>query len=91
MTGIEKQLIEDLGNPVLRHFFRKIKTLQKPVKTFHRSRSAYLKGLFSGKGLLMRKIKPDIVFSKGGFVSVPVVLAAGHKRKIPVIIHEYLI
>ena len=35
----------------------------------------------------MRKIKPDIVFSKGGFVSVPVVLAAGHKR-IPVIIHE---
>ena len=35
----------------------------------------------------MRRIKPDIVFSKGGFVSVPVVLAAG-SRKIPVIIHE---
>ena len=30
---------------------------------------------------------PDIVFSKGGFVSVPVVLAAKH-YKIPVIIHE---
>lgn len=35
----------------------------------------------------MRRIKPDIVFSKGGFVSVPVVLAAGNKH-IPVIIHE---
>lgn len=35
----------------------------------------------------MRRIKPDIIFSKGGFVSVPVVLAAGHKH-IPVIIHE---
>lgn len=36
---------------------------------------------------LMRKIKPDIVFSKGGFVSCPVVWAAWTKR-IPVIIHE---
>ena len=35
----------------------------------------------------MRKLKPDIVFSKGGFVSVPVVLAAKH-AKIPTIIHE---
>ena len=35
----------------------------------------------------MKKIKPDVVFSKGGFVSVPVVLAASHKH-IPVIIHE---
>lgn len=36
---------------------------------------------------LMKRIKPDIVFSKGGFVTVPVVIAA-HKNKIPVIIHE---
>ena len=35
----------------------------------------------------MKKYKPDIVFSKGGFVSVPVVLAAKH-AKIPTIIHE---
>ena len=32
-------------------------------------------------------IKPDVVFSKGGFVSVPVVLAA-KSRKIPCVIHE---
>ena len=33
------------------------------------------------------KIKPDVVFSKGGFVSVPVVLAA-KTRRVPCIIHE---
>ena len=36
---------------------------------------------------LIDEIRPDIVFSKGGFVTVPVVIAA-HKRHIPVIIHE---
>ena len=36
---------------------------------------------------MIRKLKPDIVFSKGGFVSVPVVLAA-KRRRVPVIIHE---
>ena len=35
----------------------------------------------------VEKYKPDIVFSKGGFVAVPVVLAAKH-YKVPVIIHE---
>ena len=33
------------------------------------------------------KIKPDVVFSKGGYVSVPVAIAAGILR-IPLIIHE---
>lgn len=36
---------------------------------------------------LVKRYKPDVVFSKGGFVSVPVVLAAKH-HKVPVIIHE---
>ncbi len=36
---------------------------------------------------LLKKIKPDIVFSKGGFVSVPVVRAA-RVLKIPYIVHE---
>ena len=35
----------------------------------------------------MKRYKPDVVFSKGGFVVVPVVLAAKH-YKVPVIIHE---
>jgi len=37
--------------------------------------------------LLLHRLKPDAVFSKGGFVSVPVVIAAWLNR-IPVIVHE---
>ena len=36
---------------------------------------------------LLRRIKPDVVFSKGGFVAVPVGLAA-RLRKIPIVIHD---
>ena len=45
-----------------------------------------MKGYFQAKKII-RKFKPDIVFSKGGFVTVPVVFAAA-KYKVPVIIHE---
>lgn len=82
--GIEKKLIEDLGIPYygissgkLRRYFD-IKNFSDPFKV--------LKGYMEAASL-MKKLKPDVVFSKGGFVSVPVVLAA--KRKgIPAIIHE---
>ena len=36
---------------------------------------------------LMGKIKPDVCFSKGGFVAVPVVFGAWRHR-IPVVCHE---
>ncbi len=36
---------------------------------------------------ILKNLKPDLVFSKGGFVSVPVVFAAS-KLKIPVVCHE---
>ncbi|MDR0850315.1 MAG: UDP-N-acetylglucosamine--N-acetylmuramyl-(pentapeptide) pyrophosphoryl-undecaprenol N-acetylglucosamine transferase [Christensenellaceae bacterium] len=36
---------------------------------------------------ILKQIKPNIVFSKGGFVAVPVCIAA-HHLKIPVISHE---
>ena len=44
-----------------------------------------IKGVFQSKRII-KEIKPAVVFSKGGFVSVPVVIAA-HK-KAPVIAHE---
>lgn len=44
------------------------------------------KGICEAKKIL-KKIKPDIIFSKGGFVAVPVVIAS-HMLKIPVITHE---
>lgn len=82
--GIEKKLIEEIGIPYygissgkLRRY-KSLKNLSDPFRV--------IKGF--GQALkLMKQIKPDIVFSKGGFVSVPVVLAAGRK-KIPAIIHE---
>lgn len=45
-----------------------------------------IKGYFDAKNILKTQ-KPDLVFSKGGYVSVPVVLAA-HSLKIPVVAHE---
>lgn len=82
--GIEKGLIETAGIPYhgissgkLRRYFD-IKNFSDPLKV--------MKGFFEARKLL-KKLKPDIVFSKGGFVSVPVVLAA-KTRRIPCIIHE---
>lgn len=83
-NGIEKQLIQEQQIPYygissgkLRRYFD-LKNFSDPFKV--------VKGF--GQSLrLMRKLKPDIVFSKGGFVSVPVILAA-KVCKIPSIIHE---
>lgn len=82
--GIEKKLIEDMGIPYygissgkLRRYFD-IKNFSDPFRV--------AKGLGEANRIL-KKIQPDVVFSKGGFVTVPVVLAA-KKNKIPAIIHE---
>lgn len=45
-----------------------------------------LKSIHESKKIL-KKLKPNAIFSKGGFVSVPVVLA-GRRLKIPIISHE---
>ena len=83
-NGIEKQLLKEQKIPYygissgkLRRYFD-IKNFSDPLKV--------IKGLAQSIRL-MRKIKPDLVFSKGGFVSVPVILAARFCH-IPSIIHE---
>lgn len=45
-----------------------------------------IKGIAQAQHLI-RKIKPDVVFSKGGFVSVPVVYGA-KMNGVPIVIHE---
>ena len=82
--GIERKLIEEYNIPYhgissgkLRRYFD-IKNFTDPFKV--------VKGYFEA-GKLIKKLKPDILFSKGGFVSVPVVLAA-KKHGVPIIIHE---
>lgn len=45
-----------------------------------------LKGIIEAKHII-KKTKPNIIFSKGGFVSLPVTFAA-KKLKVPVVLHE---
>lgn len=82
--GIEKKLAQEAGIPYygiasgkLRRYFD-WKNFSDPFRV--------MKGYQEARKL-MKELKPDAVFSKGGFVSVPVVTAAGRKD-IPVIIHE---
>ncbi len=83
-NGIEKELITKEGIPYtgiasgkLRRYFD-LKNISDPFRVLH--------GYFQARRYL-RKTKPDVIFSKGGFVSVPVVLAA-KSLKIPAVIHE---
>lgn len=82
--GIEKEIIERnkipyfaISSGKLRRYFD-IKNFTDPFRV--------LGGFFEAVNIL-RKEKPNLVFSKGGFVSVPVVMAAS-MLKIPVLSHE---
>ena len=82
--GLEKNLIEEMGIPYygissgkLRRYFD-LKNFTDPFRV--------LKG-FGEARKLMKQLKPDVVFSKGGFVTVPVVIAAS-RSKVPTFIHE---
>lgn len=83
-NGIEKDLITELDIPYhgiasgkLRRYF----SMQNFTDPFR-----VIKG-FSQAKHLVKTLKPDVIFSKGGFVSVPVVMA-GKMCKVPTIIHE---
>lgn len=83
-NGIERKLIEEFNIPYyaissgkLRRYFD-LKNFSDPLKV--------IKG-YTEASALIKRLKPDVVFSKGGFVSVPVVLAA-KRRGVPCIIHE---
>ena len=83
-TGPEKGLAEDAGltyygvsTGKFRRYFD-LKNLTDPFKV--------ISGYFEAKKIL-KKLSPDVIFSKGGFVSVPVVKAAS-SLKIPCVIHE---
>ncbi len=83
-TGIEKELIGNFDIPYygissgkLRRYFD-AKNFTDPFRI--------LKGYKEAKQII-KKIQPDVIFSKGGFVTVPVVKAAANK-KIPCVLHE---
>ena len=82
--GIEKKLIAEQKDVVYHEIeagklrrYLSLKNLTDPFRV--------IKGVSQAKKLV-RELRPDVVFSKGGFVSVPVVMGAKHK--CPVICHE---
>lgn len=84
--GIERQLVDHIEPKVpyypistgkLRRYFD-LQNFKDPFKV--------LKGIVQAY-FIIRKQKPDIIFSKGGFVTVPVILGAWLNR-VPVVIHE---
>jgi UDP-N-acetylglucosamine--N-acetylmuramyl-(pentapeptide) pyrophosphoryl-undecaprenol N-acetylglucosamine transferase len=82
--GIEKELIGKINIPYHEISSGKLRRYIdfENVKDVFR----VLKGCLDARRVL-RKLKPDLVFSKGGFVSVPVIVAA-RSLKIPIFIHE---
>lgn len=82
--GMERKLIEATGTPYrgissgkLRRYFD-WKNFTDPFRV--------LKGYGEAKAIL-REFRPDLIFSKGGYVAVPVVRAA-KRLGIPAVIHE---
>lgn len=83
-TGIEKELIGNFDIPYygissgkLRRYFD-IKNFTDPFRI--------IKG-YAEADRLIKKIRPHVIFSKGGFVTVPVVKAA-KRRHVPCVLHE---
>lgn len=83
-SGVEKDLVSAVGVP------------------YHSIRSGKLRRYFSWQNFvdplniligigqsiwLLRRLKADVVFSKGGFVALPIVIGA-YVNRIPVVIHE---
>lgn len=77
MTAVDGIIYHEIQTGKLRRYFD-LKNFSDPFRV--------LAGCVQSL-LLLKKIRPDIVFSKGGFVAVPVVWAAA-KLHIPILCHE---
>ena len=84
-TGIERELIAQfpdvtyhgISSGKLRRYLD-LKNISDPFRV--------LAGAFQARKIV-RQLKPQVIFSKGGFVTVPVVWA-GASCKVPVVVHE---
>ncbi len=83
-NGIEKEII---GKTDIPYFSINCAKLNRSftVKNFSIPFKVLSGIIQSGK--ILDKLQPNVIFSKGGYVSIPVVIAS-HKRKIPIISHE---
>lgn len=83
-TGMENELVTKKGYPIL----------HLPVQGLRRSLSpANFKTLLLAlaaprrAGKILQRLRPDIVIGTGGYLSLPVAIAA-HRKHIPVLLHE---
>lgn len=83
-NGIEKKIIEKTN---IRYFGISTAKLNRKQITSNLSIPfSVLKGIKEA-GRILDRYSPNVIFSKGGYVALPVVFAA-KKRKIPIISHE---
>ena len=80
---MEKDIVPNLG---IDYLGIKMNGLTKDVKKIFGFLTNTLAGLKKCKKI-MKKFKPDVVIGVGGYVTVPVVLAA-HSQKVKIILHE---
>lgn len=82
--GLESQIIPAQG-----YDFEVIRASQLPMKPSKKSIKA-IKDFLAGRKMcrkLIREKKPDVVIGTGGFVCSPLI-AAAHKEKVPILLHE---
>ncbi len=85
VDGVERSLLADEPDinyhPIACGKLRRYKSLKNLSDPFR-----VIQGLGQARKLL-KELRPHVVFSKGGYVAVPVVLAAA-SRKVPIVAHE---
>ena len=84
-SGIEFDIIHEIDgvtyHPISAGKLRRYFSLTNFTDVFR-----VLRGIWQSYWLF-KKLKPDVCFSKGGFVSIPVVIAA-HMNHVPTVCHE---
>ncbi|MCL2202387.1 MAG: undecaprenyldiphospho-muramoylpentapeptide beta-N-acetylglucosaminyltransferase [Defluviitaleaceae bacterium] len=83
-SGMERELVQKAGltyHPIYSGKLRRYLDVRNLTDLFRVARG------LGGSLRILRRLKPDLLFSKGGFVTVPVVLAA-KILGIPCVIHE---
>ncbi len=83
-NGIEKDIIEKAG---IEYFGVSTVKLNRKICLENLSIPRKLIKGVKESGKLLDRLQPSIIFSKGGFVALPVVIA-GKKRNIPIVCHE---
>ncbi len=83
-NGIEREIIEREKIP---YYFVPCAKLKRKISADNLTMPfTVIKGIIKA-GKILDELKPDVIFSKGGYVSVPTVIA-GKKRNIPIVSHE---